>query len=118
MGSPEPQLSPFPIDFLVHGQNLFLLSSSSKASVKGRMGVARVWERTALALRHLTQLCSLSLEFMCEFYPLTLLPSTPSLSPSSTGFHLFAQTLIIENLLRGVNELKLPPYHSEVLWGS
>lgn len=52
---------------------------------------------------------------------LTLQPSTHphtlSLSPSSTEVHLFVQTLI-ENLPRGVNELKLLPCHSEVLWGN
>lgn len=99
MGSPEPQLSPFPIDFLVHGQNLFLLSSSSKASVKGRMGVARVWERTALALRHLTQLCSLSLEFMCGVYV-----DASRLHPLSLPLQLGFTYLLRHSLLRTFQE--------------
>ena len=46
------------MDFLVNGQNRFLLSSSSKASSTDRMGGAGVWEGTGLAPGHLTQLCS------------------------------------------------------------
>lgn len=49
-------------------------------------------------------------------HPPAFHPPTLSLSPSSTEVHLFVQTLI-ENLPRGVNELKLLPCNSEVLWG-
>ena len=52
----------------------------------------------------------------CAFDPPAFHPPTLSLSPSSTEVHLFVQTLI-ENLPRGVNELKPLPCHSEVLWG-
>lgn len=58
MGSPDPDFTLFPMDFLVDGPNRFLLSSSSKASSTDRMGGAGVWEGTGLALGHLTQLCS------------------------------------------------------------